>query len=80
MIADYIITPYSYAKNSVVVKPTKDGSGLKARADYLVEAMKGRYVGRAKGYVLPKSKVAKFEKLYAEGWSGGLFGDLRPPA
>jgi hypothetical protein len=53
--------------------------GYKTRAGRLAEALKGRYSNRERAYIMSATKAAKFERLYAEGWDVGLFGDLIAP-
>jgi hypothetical protein len=76
----YFVAPYRYAKNSVVVRcPSPDG--YKTRASRLIgDGLRGRYSGRAGGYVVSPTKAAKFERLYAEGWdANGFSGELQSP-
>lgn len=80
MSADYTIVPARYAKGKMVLRSTKDGSGLKNRADRLAEALGGRYVGRSKGYVLSVVAAEKFELLYIAGFDAEIrmfFDDRR---
>ncbi len=71
---EYTISPYRYAKNSVVVRTVADG--WKTRACRLAGSF-GRFVGRAGGYVMTVSASEKFCRLYAAGWDGDYFSRKR---
>ncbi len=73
--AQYTTAPAKYAKGKVLVRPTRDGSGLKGRAHRLVGYLRGRWTNRERGYVLTASKVAKLARLWTDGYDatpGGL--------
>ena len=76
--AAYTICKARYRNGAVIVKPTSDGSGFKTRAGYLAGAL-GKWTHRDGGYSMSPARAAQFEKLYAAGWSGKLFGGLRTP-
>lgn len=76
----YIVRPYHYAKGKQAVCPTPDGSGFKTRAARLAEGCGGRWTHRAGGYLLSAAGVARFERLYTEGYDADIFtGALVPP-
>lgn len=76
----YSVQPYRYARNCLVVRTTSN-AGWKTRAARLIEAIGGRWVHRAGGYVASTSKVAKFERLFREGWDASyITGALEAPA
>ena len=80
MSEDYEIRPARYARGQTLVVCRSDGTGFKTRAMALCEALHGRYTGRERGYVMSPTKAAKFEKLYAAGWSGNVVsGELIAP-
>lgn len=62
----YTIRPYRYSKAKpwAVVCPSDDG--WKTRAACLAEAVGGRYVGRAGGYLMSAAQVKRFEALVAD--------------
>lgn len=75
----YMISPYRYAKGSVVCRCTSN-DGWKTRASRLADGLRGRWSHRAGGYVMSPAKAARFERLYAEGWDASAFtGKLEPP-
>jgi hypothetical protein len=80
---DYTISPARYAgrwngKPQMAIRCTPT-DGYKTRAMYLAEALKGRWSGRERAYIVSPTKAAKFERLYAEGWDAGLLGNLVAP-
>lgn len=76
----YTVHGYRYAKGKQCVRPVADGSGWKTRAARLAAACGGRWVHRAGGYLLSAAGVARFERLYAEGWdANGFTGKLEAP-
>ena len=74
MSGDYEVGPARYARGQMLVVCRGDGTGWKTRAMALCEALNGRWTGRERGYVMSPAKAAKFEKLYAAGWSGNAAG------
>lgn len=79
-MSEYIIAPARYSKGNMCVScPSPDG--FKTRAARLIgDALKGRYSGREKGYIVPPSKAKKFERLHAEGWDAStVTGELIAP-
>jgi hypothetical protein len=75
----WCIFPAPYAKGKCIISAS-GWHGMKTRAAYLAIALGGKYVNRSKGYTVSPRQAARFVKLYAEGWSGSLFGDrLIPP-
>lgn len=77
----YTITPARYSKGNFIVQTHNDGP-WKGRAERLIcDGLNCRYVGRSKGFMASPSKVARFERLYAEGWDANSFtGELQPLA
>lgn len=61
-----VIGPYRYAKGCVVVR-CPSGDGFKTRAARLAEHLRGCWVHRAGGYVMPTTKAAKLLELFAAG-------------
>ena len=75
--APYSISPARYSKGNFIVRcPSPDG--YKTRAARLVgDGLNCRYTGRENGYVASASKVARFERLYTEGWDASVMtGEL----
>lgn len=73
------VSPAKYAKNSVAVQ-TKSVQGFKSRAARLTEALKGRYSGRERAYIMSKAKAAKLQKMLDEGWdANSVSKELIPP-
>lgn len=67
------VVPYSHAKDRVVVRVvTEPGGFWKTREHRVIEAIGGRYVGRAKGYLLHPNKVERLRQLLADGWDATL--------
>ena len=66
-----IIRPYRYAKGCVAAH-CASVDGIKSRAARLAEAIGGRYVGRASGYVMTEAKARRLESLYRDGWDAGF--------
>jgi hypothetical protein len=77
--AEFSVHPARYAKGQYLVKVVSDGSGLKRRADYLLCALNCRWTHREHGYVCSPSKVLKFRRLFADGWTATIFGKLVEP-
>lgn len=82
----YSISPARYAgrwngKPQFVIRCQSNGTGFKTRAHRLAgDGLKGRWSRREGGYVVSPTKVAKFEKLYAEGWDACVMtGALEAP-
>jgi len=61
-----------YAKGMMLVQAPSQ-TGFKSRAQRLLGALNFRWTNRERGYVGSPTKVAKFEKLYAEGWDASFF-------
>lgn len=74
----YSIAPARYAKGMLAVRCPSD-TGFKTRAALLACALNGRYSNRCRAYIMSPAKVARFERLYAEGWSATVFGKLCKP-
>lgn len=73
------ITPYRYAKNSVVMRVDR-GDGYKGQLARVVEALGGRHVNRAKGYVLSESKARKALEMVEQGYDANAFtGKMEAP-
>ena len=80
MSEDYEIRPARYAHGQMLVTCRSDGTGWKTRAMALCGALNGRWTNRERGYIMSPTKAAKFEKMYAAGWSGNVVsGDLIAP-
>lgn len=61
----------SNAKDSVVVScPSPDG--FNTRASRLASTL-GRYVNRARGYVMSERQAQRFEDFYRDGWDADPF-------
>lgn len=77
----YTIRPARYAKGQFIITPQDSQGGYKGRVLRLVgDGLNCRYSGRCGGYVASPSKVAKFERLYANGWDANFIsGELCPP-
>jgi hypothetical protein len=58
-VQSYTIEPASYAKNAIIVRIQGGAEGFKGPLHDAIETLKGRYVKRERGYILPKSKEAK---------------------
>lgn len=68
-----------YSKGNVLAK-CLSVDGFKTRAARLAEALRGRYTGREKGYVMSPTKAEKLLRLYAEGWdASSVTGQLEAP-
>jgi hypothetical protein len=82
----YTITPARYAKGMMCVRPNDEINHseymtFKGRASRLCDHLRGRWTHRDGGYIMSPTKAARFEKLYAEGWSAHSFsGELYKPA
>jgi hypothetical protein len=64
----YSVSPARYAKGMLLVRITSEGA-YKTRAARLIgDGLKARWTNRCGGYVASPAKVAKFERLYAQGW------------
>jgi len=63
-----------YAKNSIVVRPSSDGSGMKTAEAWVLENSGGRYSHRDKGYVFKASEgkqkqlIHRLEGVNKEPW------------
>ncbi|WEJ60218.1 hypothetical protein [Devosia sp. FJ2-5-3] len=78
--AEYSVTRASYAKGMLAVRcPSK--TGLKTRAARLIgDGLKCRWVNREGAYIASPSKVARFERMHADGWDANyVTGALEPP-
>ncbi|MBL8421758.1 MAG: hypothetical protein JNK92_14120, partial [Dechloromonas sp.] len=68
------IAPYRYAKNSVVLR-TDSNDIFKTRIVRVAEALGGRYVGRAKGYVMTEKRAREAVRLTEEGWDANAISN-----
>lgn len=76
----YTVSTTRYAKGQLLVRcPSPDG--FKTRASRLIgDGLKARWTNREGGYIASPAKVAKFEKMYKDGWdASAITGELRPP-
>lgn len=77
---EYSVGDARYAKGQKAVRVESTDSGMKNRAERLLGALRVRHSGRERAYIIPPSKLRKFEKLYADGWDANFFSnDLIPP-
>lgn len=76
---DYSTRFARYSKGNHIVAPLDSISGYKGRASYVLGALNCRYTHREGGYVLSPSKLARFEQMFADGWTATCMGDLCPP-
>lgn len=76
----YSVRPARYAKGMLIVTCDPNG-GYKSRAQRLIgDGLNARWTNREGGYTASPSKVARFERLYSEGWDACSFtGALEPP-
>ena len=73
-MSTYSVEPAKYAKGKLLVRFSKDGTGLKDRAQrILFDGLNCRYTGRENGLIASPTQVARFEKLLAEGWDACSF-------
>jgi hypothetical protein len=63
----------------VAVVPLDSKGGFKGQASHMLEACGARWSGRDHAYILPKTKLATFELLVAQGWTAGIFGGFYRP-
>ena len=75
----FTVEPARWAKGMMAVTPHDDIQGFKGRVAYLIDHLKGRWSNRERVYIMSPSKVAKLRKLYAEGYSATIFGELVAP-
>lgn len=61
----WTIEPYRYAKHSIAVR-IESHEGFKTKHHASVEALHGRYCGRANGYILPQSKEQQIRAAFAK--------------
>ena len=77
---DYQIGTARYAKGMKIVRITSDGPYKNRAARLIGDGLKARWTNREQGYIASPAKVAKFERLYAEGWDASyMTGDLEAP-
>lgn len=77
---EYSVGDARYAKGQKAVRVESTDSGMKNRAERLLGALRVRHSGRERAYIIPPSKLRKFEKLYADGWDANFFSnELIPP-
>lgn len=77
----YTVSAARYAKGMFLVRTSGSNEGLKTRGDRLLGAIRARYTHRERGYVLSKSKLARFEELFRDGWDANFFSnDLIDPS
>lgn len=80
------IRPARYAKGRYIVTITKERKdGWKGRADWLLEALGGRYTHRERGYHLSQKAAIDFALLFSAGfeaeWNlgrGTIYGSKGP--
>ena len=60
-----------YRAVGVVIRPEQDGI-YKTRAARLLDALKGRWSHRQRGYVVSETKAVKFARLYAAGYDATI--------
>lgn len=79
-MTDYTVSDSRYAKGKKIVR-IPPGDGFKSRAHRLIgHGLGANWVNREEGYSASPAKVAKFERLYAEGWDASIVtGELKPP-
>lgn len=77
---NYSIQPARYAKGMLAVR-CPSNTGYKTRAARLLgDGLKCRYSNRELSYIVPPTKLARFEVLFAEGWDACSFsGKLEAP-
>ncbi|KFL31722.1 hypothetical protein JP75_06515 [Devosia riboflavina] len=77
---DYSVSPARYAKGMLAVK-CPSPNGYKTRAARLIgDGLKCRWSNRERAYIVPPTKLARFEVLFAEGWDASTFtGKLEEP-
>lgn len=76
---DYRARPARYSKGNHIVTPFDNIGSYKGRVSYVLGALNCRYTHREGGYVLSPAKLARFERLFAEGWTATCMGELRAP-
>jgi hypothetical protein len=70
--SQWSITPYRYAKDSVVLKITEP-DGFKGRLGRIAGSIGGRYTNRAGGYVMSETKARKIVQMAKGGWDANSF-------
>jgi hypothetical protein len=78
-VTGYTVTPARYSKGNFIIRPLDSVGGFKGRASYLCCALNLRWTHRSGGFTASPSKLSRFEKLYAEGWSATCMGELIAP-
>lgn len=77
---EYTVSPARYAKGKLIVRcPSADG--FKTRAARLIgDGLHARWTHRERGYIASPAMVAKFERMFAEGWdASSILGTLEAP-
>lgn len=74
-----IVAPYRHARGMVAVRCPSVG-GWKSRASRLAEALRGRWVHRADGYVMTPAKAERLAAMWRDGWDANPYTlKLEPP-
>jgi hypothetical protein len=71
-VKPYLVSEARYAKNQMLVRCPGDGSGFKDRAARLCCHLRGRWTNREHGYVMSRTKVAKLNRLFDDGWDATI--------
>lgn len=77
---NYTIQPARYAKGMLAVRCTSR-TDMKSRAARLIgDGLRCRWSNRERAFIASPTKVAKFERLFAEGWDASyITGALEAP-
>lgn len=67
MDPDFTVAKARYAKGMMAVSTPSNGTGFKTRAMRLACALKGRWSGRERCYIMSPSKAAKMRELFDAG-------------
>lgn len=72
-------SPARYSKNNTCVR-TPSADGFATRAVRLARALRGRWSGRERGFIMSSAKAARLQHLHASGWDACSFTrKLKPP-